>query len=228
MNLAGPESYRRRATCYNDKVFYSAFHKGEAMGKFLAVWICAVFLILPLTGCSTLNHNIGSGAPEGTEVASDRQWYILWGLIPLNNVDGAQLAQSKGLTNNYTIQSQVSFLDCIINFFTDIVSVTGQTVRVLANSNGSAAPAAAAAPAAGSASLLATANQAAANKDFNGALQDYQAAANADPNSAQAYQGMGICYYYLGQKSEALTAFQKALSLDPNNTQLANFVKTMQ
>ena len=97
----------------------------------------AVLLVATLSGCSTLNHNIGSGAPNGTEVASDRQWYILWGLVPLNNVDGGQMAKSKGLSNNYTIQSQTTFLDGIINFITSIVTVSGQTVRVLASEGAS-------------------------------------------------------------------------------------------
>jgi Flp pilus assembly protein TadD len=74
---------------------------------------------------------------------------------------------------------------------------------------------------------MGAANQAIANKDYNTALQDYQAAANADPNNAGAYQGEGTCYYYLGQKAEALTAFNKALQLNPGNTQLSNFVKAL-
>lgn len=195
------------------------------MKKPAVVLLGALFLSLPLTGCYTLNHTVGAGAPaDAPAVASERQWYVLWGLVPLNNVDGGQLAKSKGLTTNYTIQSQQSFLDVILNFITGIVSVEGQTVNVLASSSGGTTPAVAAPPAGNS---LAMGNQALANKDYNSALQYYQAAINADPNSSAAYQGEGTCYYYMGQKAQALQAYERALQLNPGNTQLQSFINSL-
>ena len=205
-------------------------YKGESMfliKKNSILLVCVFTIAVSFSGCSTLNHNVGMGAPNGNEVASDRQWYILWGLVPLNNADGGQMAKNKGLTNNYTIQSQATFLDCIINFFTSIVSVSGQTVKVLANSNGGISGGFPQAGGSSSANSLAQGNQAMGNKDYNGALQYYQAAVAADPNSASAYQGLGTCYYYLGQKPQALNAFKKALELNPSNTQLSAFVQSM-
>ncbi len=192
------------------------------MKNVLSLLICVIMLGLPMSGCYTMNHTVGMGGADGNEVASDRQWYILWGLVPITNVDGGQLAKSKGLTTNYTVQTQMSFLDCILNFITGIVSVSGQTVKVFAPAGVSAGS-----PAAPSGNSLALANQALANKDYNGALQNYQAAANANPNSSAAYQGMGTCYYYMGQKAQALSAYQKALALSPGNTQLSAFVQAL-
>lgn len=192
------------------------------MKKFLVLFLCSLFFVIPLTGCYTMTHNIGSGAPpDAPEVASDRQWFILWGLIHLNNADGGQMAKSKGITNNYTVQTQMSFLDVILNCITGIVTISGQTVRVTA-SGGATSPVSNTSP-----NPMTLANQALVNKDYNGALQDYQAAVNANPNSAAAYQGEGTCYYYLGQKPKAMEAYQKALQLDPNNTALQNFVNSI-
>jgi tetratricopeptide (TPR) repeat protein len=75
-----------------------------------------------------------------------------------------------------------------------------------------------------SSNALTLGNEAMATKDYDNAVQDYQNAANANPNSAAAYQGLGTAYYYLGQKDQAVSAYQKALQLDPSNTRLSNFV----
>ena len=79
------------------------------MKKVLCLGLLLGLLYTPMTGCFTLKHTVGNGG-QGTEVASNREWYILWGLIPLNNVDGEKMALEKNLTNNYTVQSQMSFI----------------------------------------------------------------------------------------------------------------------
>ncbi|HEY5038849.1 MAG TPA: hypothetical protein VIJ93_07245 [bacterium] len=100
------------------------------MKKTLYLLLCVGFLCLPLSGCSTLSHTVGNGGTGNTEVASERQWYILWGLVPLGNVDGGEMAKKKGLTTNYTVKSQVGFVDVLLNIITSIVTINGQTVSV--------------------------------------------------------------------------------------------------
>jgi hypothetical protein len=99
------------------------------MKKTLRVFACLALLSISLNGCLTLNHSVGNGG-KGAEVTSNRQWYILWGLVPLNQVDGEKMALEKGLTNNYTVTSQMSFIDVLLNIITGTVSVYGQTVKV--------------------------------------------------------------------------------------------------
>ena len=65
-------------------------------------------------------------------------------------------------------------------------------------------------------------------KDYAGALKSYQAAVNADPNDAAAYQGIGNCNIALGLKGEALAAYQKSLQLKPNNPSLSDMVQRLQ
>lgn len=90
----------------------------------------AVLLIVSIsfytTGCFTINHVVGEGAKGKTEVSA-KQWYILWGLVPLNSVDSQDMA---GGASDYNIQTQTSFVDVIIGFFTSIVTVYPMSVTV--------------------------------------------------------------------------------------------------
>src|SRR2546422_10903132 len=74
---------------------------------------------------------------------------------------------------------------------------------------------------------IAAGNQTYAAKDYAKGVQYYQAAVQLDPNSAAAYQGLGNCQYMLGKNTEALAAYEKASSLEPNNAQLSSFVQTL-
>ena len=75
------------------------------------------------------------------------------------------------------------------------------------------------------AQYIAAGNQYYAAKDYVKGAQYYQAATQADPNSAAAFQGLGNCEYVQGHNSEALAAYEKALNLNPNNAQLSTFVQ---
>src|SRR5213593_3334540 len=86
---------------------------------------CAA-LCLPLTACYTLTHTVGRGG-SGRAVEQARQWYALWGLVPINHVDGGRLA---GGAAEYTIRTQASFLDVLINIVTGYVSIVSRTVTV--------------------------------------------------------------------------------------------------
>lgn len=79
-----------------------------------------------LTGCMTHMHVVGEGAKQGI-VETERQWYALWGLIPINKVDTKEMA--KGATN-YTIKTEQNALDIIINLATSFVTVYSRTVEV--------------------------------------------------------------------------------------------------
>jgi len=79
-----------------------------------AIVMIMIVSSLFLIGCSTHVHTVGTGPETGmTKVA--RQYYLLWGLIPLNTVDTNQMAASMK-TDNYEIKSQVGLVDGAINF----------------------------------------------------------------------------------------------------------------
>lgn len=85
-----------------------------------------VVAVLFMVGCSVHTHVVGEGGKSGqTEMA--RQWYILFGLVPLNSVNTNAMAAGA---SNYTIKTQLSFLDGVIGIFTGIVTVSCRSVEV--------------------------------------------------------------------------------------------------
>jgi type II secretory pathway component PulK len=89
--------------------------------------VLVVLMVVALVaGCATHIHQVGRGAQSG-QMEQQRQWYVLFGLVPINNVDTGDMA---GEADDYTIKTQQSFLDVVINIFTGIVSVNSRTVTV--------------------------------------------------------------------------------------------------
>lgn len=91
--------------------------------KIITIVILCSFL---LTSCYTITHKVGNGA-QGSTTTSERQWYILWGLVPINHVDSQAMA---GGATDYTITTQATFVDVIIGAVTGIVTVAPRTVTV--------------------------------------------------------------------------------------------------
>jgi hypothetical protein len=94
--------------------------------KLVAVWILFSLFMVLMTGCSAHTHKIGGGA-AGTNVTEQHQWYILWGLVPLNHVDSATMA--AGATD-YQIVTAITPLDFLMNIFTGFVTIYSRTVTV--------------------------------------------------------------------------------------------------
>lgn len=88
--------------------------------------LLVVVIAFALTSCYTLEHTVGTGA-QGNSVEQKKQWYALWGAVPINDVDSKQMA---GGAENYTIKSQQQFIDLIISAFTSCASITVQSVEV--------------------------------------------------------------------------------------------------
>ena len=94
--------------------------------KKVRMLLFALTIAFTVTSCYTLDHTIGSGA-KGSSMTAQRQWYVLWGLVPINTVDSKQMA---GGAANYNIKSQMTFVDVIISAVAGIVTVSCQSVMV--------------------------------------------------------------------------------------------------
>ena len=90
------------------------------------VSIIVLVALIAMVGCSANIHQVGKGA-QGNQVIEARQWYILFGLAPLNVVDTNQMA---GDAVDYEIKTEQSALDIIFNIFTSSVTVYSRTVTV--------------------------------------------------------------------------------------------------
>ena len=95
------------------------------MKRLFAALVCALTLSVT-TGCYTMTHTVGKGA-QGTEEVSKRQWFALWGLVPLTDTDSQDLA---GDASDYTATTEWTFLDIVINLFTQWVTITSREMTV--------------------------------------------------------------------------------------------------
>jgi len=90
----------------------------------------SIFLVMVLafllSSCMALTHVVGTGGSSGT-TTEKKQWYALWGLVPINEVNSKAMAEGA---ENYTIKSQEKFVDLVISAFTSIVTITVQSVSV--------------------------------------------------------------------------------------------------
>ena len=95
------------------------------LNKILSVLIIRVFLFT-ISGCVAQSFVVGNGA-KGNHVEDARQWYILYGLVPINKIDTNEMAKGS---NDYTINTENSFVDIIISAVAGIVTVSCRSVSV--------------------------------------------------------------------------------------------------
>ena len=94
--------------------------------KKTVVSFAVVALLLFAVGCSTHIHTVGNG-PQTHQVDSARQWFILFGLIPLNTVDTGAMA---GNAADYEIKTQLAPVDILIGIPASYITVSSRTVTV--------------------------------------------------------------------------------------------------
>ena len=97
----------------------------KKMRKTVALF-AVIVLLLVAVGCSTNTHIIGKG-PQTQQVETARQWYILFGLIPLNTVDTNAMA---GNATDYEIKTQLAPIDILIGIPASYITVSSRTVTV--------------------------------------------------------------------------------------------------
>ncbi|MEI0509024.1 Bor/Iss family lipoprotein [Brachyspira intermedia] len=89
----------------------------------ISLLIISIFAI----SCSYQHrHLVGNGSQTGVTLTR-KQWYALWGLVPVNDVDVERLA---GGSENYEIYTRSNAGDFFINLFTGIIGFTSRTVTV--------------------------------------------------------------------------------------------------
>jgi hypothetical protein len=74
------------------------------------------------------NAQLAPSTEEGTKVAEKRCWFILFGLIPLNDnaIDSIIPATAKKVR----VETKWSFLDIMMNIFTEVLTIVSFTAEV--------------------------------------------------------------------------------------------------
>ena len=63
------------------------------------------------------------------------------------------------------------------------------------------------------------------HRDYENALKEFERCVENEGKFWQGYQGIGSCYLAQGRIKEAITAFEKSLSINPNNAKLAELLR---
>jgi hypothetical protein len=88
--------------------------------------LLTIVIALTFSSCYSVEHTVGDGSKTGV-VVKQKQWYAVWGLVPIIEVDSKALA---GGAENYTVTTKHTFVDMLISSITSAVSICCQTVEV--------------------------------------------------------------------------------------------------
>jgi hypothetical protein len=91
-----------------------------------------VLIALLMSSCQATMHTVGTGGrgnckDVGQYDAKKKQWYWLWGAVPINHVDSKDMA---GGAQNYTIRTTHSLGDLLLSGIAGYAGFSVQTIRV--------------------------------------------------------------------------------------------------
>ena len=95
-------------------------------------WLMLLIFTAATTSCITMKiggkTQLAPSTEEGTKVAQKRCWFILFGLIPLNDnaIDSIIPATAKKVR----VETKWSFLDIVMNIFTEVLTIVSFTAEV--------------------------------------------------------------------------------------------------
>jgi len=99
--------------------------------KLTALALVAVMALVTAganVGCYTQKFDVGTGAAGG-ESREFQQWFALWGLVPITQVED-DVEAFYADASNYTVTTQFTPIDILIGIFTGIVTIQPKTVTV--------------------------------------------------------------------------------------------------
>lgn len=100
--------------------------KKHSVLKMISLLLLLIALTTMGASCMSHRHTVGNGSQTGV-VEKSRQWYALWGLVPLGNSDTKTIA---GEAADYKIETYYGFVDWLINLFLGPFSIGSRTIKV--------------------------------------------------------------------------------------------------
>lgn len=120
---------QKRIRVGNNYIYFIFFMKKFSLG--LVAGLMGITFLF--SSCMATMHTVGKGGKGdcksvGQYDAEKKQWYWLFGALPLNKVDSKELA---GGAQNYTIRTTNSLIDYLIDIpGTYLLGIRSQTIRV--------------------------------------------------------------------------------------------------
>ena len=87
----------------------------------------ALIMIITLSSCLSMQYVSGTGASKSI-VVKKKQWFALWGMVPLNPVNPKEMAEKS---NNYIVKTEFSFGDILLGILIFATSFERQTITVI-------------------------------------------------------------------------------------------------
>jgi len=87
-------------------------------------------LLFSLFACSSHTHVVGSGPSTGITVSA-RQYYAVWGLVPIGIGGGADTNAMAGDAENYQIETKAAFMDYLISGLANMIIPTTISCRTV-------------------------------------------------------------------------------------------------
>ena len=90
-------------------------------GKIVVLMVATTLFTV---GCATHVHSIGYGAQTGVKTTA-RQFYLLYGLVPINSIDTNEMAGKDANGNyiiNYDIKTETGPIDILLSIGLGIVT----------------------------------------------------------------------------------------------------------
>ena len=97
------------------------------MSRVIKLVSITVLVTFALASCMTHVHTVGQG-PQTYETVTERQWYVLWGLVDITTPSTERMAAGA---EDYEIVTEFTPLDVVIGFFTGIATVYPRSVTVV-------------------------------------------------------------------------------------------------
>ena len=88
--------------------------------------IISLSLALFFSACATHSHTFGEGPSSGLS-EEKRQYYVLYGLVPLNKVDTQAMV---GDSKDFKLETGVQAIDVLIGAVGGSFTVSSRTVKV--------------------------------------------------------------------------------------------------
>jgi hypothetical protein len=99
--------------------------------KKIALLMVLIFT-LGTTGCITMKiggeAQLAPSTEEGSKIAQKRCWYILFGLVPLN--DNSIDSIIPATAQKVRVETKWSFLDIVMNIFTELLTIVSFTAEI--------------------------------------------------------------------------------------------------
>lgn len=103
------------------------------MNRIIAILLCLVLLAgcAPVIIEAPVRGNVSLSRVNATPptVVKKKNWYALWGLIPISNNSTASLIADKGFTE-VKAKTYTSFVDCLISVLTSPITIMCNTAEV--------------------------------------------------------------------------------------------------